>query len=816
MAAFRWNWIFYKWGMELLMQQNSCVADQGKIQLKCNAALRKIVACSIFLALVFSYIFSERSAHGLLYFSSTIFYVLLTGIENLPKMFAFIKNLYLKRRALLHPGYLQQLSIKKMLFPEFFALTSAACFLLLIFGSQHSKILNKYYGLFIPVLLLGFSSISTLFLRSTHQTIVAWRRLFIKKIYLKNPFLVKTYVLASYVLALGLVVAYSSFIFKNHLQSLDWYCFGFFDKRIVYMSYLLIMFGFLFVPYFYSAFAHRNSLPVPLKNMKLPGSFFKKVICFGIAFVIATYFWGPPWNVGLYTEGPDLHEVVHLGPLLAIKQGRIPFTEALTQYGPGTQFFQYLYLEKFGFDLLHLRESNLVFHYVFVLILFLSIWFYLKPLEAAIASAFCLIFPFTLSGFSFSATGVPIGFFGWFNGFRYLGPPVLAMAMGHLFTQNHLSRVHPFLIGCLYGFLLYMAQENFACGIVTLIVGSMLAYMSKYVTLQELRRMGFYFLLGILMILSPVFGFYIYHHQLGEFIRQYFKVSSAVVHGFSNTPWSSGVHDAWFLPYVLTPVVLFAIGFYNLYCNKKQSFLLEKNSLKTILLTISAIALYQISLFRADSSHYMATCLTLPILFGLVFCNILRGSAISKMQIIGSASLFLLFFISIYPTNLSIKTLVPVLKAPLNRYFVSAVKPSTRDQVFFERFGFYRDPNSKSCSYNAANTAEFVSEMTAIKEIVGEKATIVGPLTNNITSSIYFFADLKIGTKIIDNLLSIINSQDREKLIQEIDENHIQCLITSHLHEKEAVAFLKRFPHATQHCRVYDNNPYYILCDDSN
>lgn len=777
-----------------------------------HSTVRKWLSFCVLFSITFSYIFFIRDISAVACFILSVIYLCLIGKGSLTKFFPFMQKLYKRKRLIFYPAYLNELGLREILFPHFFTISAFTCFLLL-FVAKTLKLLrpDSIYGLFLPIWLLFAARILDSFLKSKNKRILYWRQFFVKNVYHRNPFLVKTYILASYVLAIGLVFAYSLFAFKSSLYSLEWYSYGFFDKRTVYLTYLLFMVGFLFTPYFYSAFVHSNSLPEVIKTSKATDPFWKKCICFGVAVLIATHIWGPPFNLELYTAGPDTHEVVHLAPLLAIDQGRLPFTEAQVQYGPGTQFFQYIYMKKFGFDLLHLRESFLVLHYVFTLILFLCVWFYLKPFAATIVSVFFLAFSSPLVLFGFNQDGVPWGYFGWVNGFRYLASPLLAMAMGHLFTQKVPSRMHSFFVGCMYGVLLYMAQENFSCGIFTLALGSMLAYTSKYLTLPQLKKIGLYFLLGVLLPLMPISAFYAYHHQLGEFIAQYFKVSSAVMQGFSNSSWSSGSSDPYFLAYILTPIILFAIGFYNLYCEGKNHLSIERDKLKALMLVISAIALYQISLFRADHSHFVATCLVLPILFGLVCCAIIRNPFLSKKETIGYVSAFLLFLSAIYLNKISLK--FEILTNPFYRYFVSSINNIPSGHVFFKPFGFYKDPHSKSASYNKTNTIEFISEMKAIKEIVGERSTIVTNLEGNHTSSIYFFANLKIGTKMIETLHSVINSKDREKFIEEIRNNPIQCLITNHLHEKEAVAFLERFPNAVIYRRVYDDIPYHIICD---
>ncbi|MBU6383988.1 MAG: hypothetical protein KGR16_06710 [Verrucomicrobia bacterium] len=694
-------------------------------------------------------------------------------------------------------------SIKKLLFPEVFAIAGMICFLLLAIQKMFGKpaMLKGEFGLFLPILLLGLTYVSNLFLHSAHHTVYLLRKWCIENIYRKNPFLVKTYILTSYMLAVGLIVAYSLFVFKSSLHDLDWYFFGFVNKRCQYAVYLLCVVFFLFFPYICAAFVRpRDPSLYPQRSYSLA----KRVACVVVGVLIATYFWGPPWHMDLAVSAPDPHEVVHLGPLLAIKQGKIPYSEAPIQYGPGVQLFQYFYMNHFGFDLYHLREGFFVLHFIFALIVFICIWMYFSAFEAATISLFCLCIDSILHFFSFSDAGGPIGFWGWAVGFRYLAPPLLAMAMAHQFTQSHSQRAHPFLIGCLYGCLLLMAQENFSCGICTLVLGSLLAYSSRSATFQDLKRVGFYFVLGVALSLAPVVLFYASHYQLQAFVGQYFRISSAVASGFSNTPWSSGFNHPAFLPYILTPVILFGIGFYNLYC-KRQS------DLRVLLLLVSAISLHQVSLFRADSSHFVAPCLALPILFGLIFSNTVQNSGLTWKETLGYASPFLLLISSVYSRQFNLKSFVSTIIRPSSRYFAS-VSPRPEGALFFAPFGFYRDPMSRGSTDTDACTCEYIAEMKAIQHIVGNRATIVD-FNFPCTSSLYFFANLKIGTKMIESYHSVLNRLDREEFLREIRLNPIQAFITNDLQSRETLVFLERFPQAKIHHRVLGKVPYFICVD---
>ncbi len=704
---------------------------------------------------------------------------------------------------------LQNVALKKIWAPAWFIVLSCLCITLLTIGSLlGTSISPRNYGLYLPIIFLWVGHFfcvvpSRFFLKKTNHIFL--------KIYRRYPESLKILLLFGYGACFITACLSWCLAFRSSLSYEWWNEFGFYDKRFVYGCYLLLTVVFLFFPFFLYAFKNR----APYYGRIIPDQALshyislKILIGLGITFIL----WGPPWNLTYVLNIPDLHEVVHLGPILAMKQGKIAFTEAEIQYGPGSQLFHYLYMKSQGFNLLAFRESCIFLHTLFVAFFIGCCAFYLRLSEV------CLVFLLSLSGltplllFGFDNQGLSFGFWGWFNGFRYCSPVFLSLVLWHVLYRSSWKKFHTAMAGLIHGILCYMAQENFSCGLLVLGLSCMVSLSIGLLNLRTLFMLAAWFLGGFIVAWLPVCIFYGLVGQWGLFVERYFAVSSLVVAGFSNTPWSSHYYNPFFLGYALTPFVLTAVGVFILYRRRFRTYLaLTPEEVKIIFVLSAAIALHQISLFRADDTHFRATLLALPVLLVLVGQYLYRLFS-SCPQEYGKMFLgFCLSLLVIYPIDLSFSHLGCLLEGSMKKYTVQKLLPS-EPMILFDKIGFPLPAEKVCCTYSTLTLSDYVREMTSLKDLIGDRPTIVVSMPGNITSGVYFFADLKIGTSMIESYHSLVHSPDRIRLLQQIQKNPCGCLIVENLESEEAHLFLKRFPKARIIKRFYQGVYYILLMD---
>ncbi|RZI45135.1 hypothetical protein [Candidatus Finniella inopinata] len=722
-----------------------------------------------------------------------------------------IKNLFLvfvnKRLKLFDCSILKEMPLRSLWVPAWFGIASfLAAFILALGGLFKSFCPYRNYGLYIPVLLLWATHLSFL-VNCCENPILSKAKNFLFETYRHHPQSTKLLILSSYLVSFLLALGLFFIAFKSKLYDLGWNGFGFYDKRNVYWSYQVITVVLLFILFFIYAFRNKTLITVARVAAAQQSSMLVKIFKPGLVLMIGLFLWGPPWNIFYLLNAPDTHEVVHLGSIQAIKQGKIPFTEAEIQYGPGSQLFHYLYMKFQTFDLLSFRESCFLLHGLFCLFFLACLFCYLTFFQAFTTLWMSLIGLSSITLFGFDSNGLPAGLWGWFNGFRYCGAVFLALSLGHVLFHPRLEKTHTFLVGVTFGFLCYMAQENVSCGLMTLGLCLIFSLSVKLLDLTKALILGSSFCLGFLCFWSPIIIYYNHLGQLTLFLERYFAVSSLVVQGFSNTPWSSGWSNSYFLGYILTPVLFIYVGISLLYrrpLHKKIEF--SATEVKIIFVLMAAIALHQVSLFRADDSHFKATLLALPILLVLFGEHLYKQSY--RKELIG----FCFSIIFIYPINVNLSSISSVVHNCIKRY--QPIKDTDQAiQLFFDRFGFSLSPTQQGCSYSNLSHKRHMEEMKELKALIGDRPTIVTPIAENMTSGIYFFADLTVGTSMTEFYHSLINTHDRVRFLKQVANNVYSCLIVENIESEEAKIFLKRFPCANIK-KCFYQKPYYVLLAD--
>src|SRR5262249_53555455 len=149
-----------------------------------------------------------------------------------------------------------------------------------------------------------------------------------------------------------------------------------------------------------------------------------------VAAILAWYVAGPPWHLERLHGEINGHEQVNLGPLQAIEKGYLPYVgPAASQYGPGSQFLTYAIMKWSGhFDLLSYRETGAWFHLLTAFGMFVTAALFLDGWMMAPLVLLALAYS-PLGFFYFLPGGQLEGFYGWANGFRYMGAMIALAAL---------------------------------------------------------------------------------------------------------------------------------------------------------------------------------------------------------------------------------------------------------------------------------------------------------------------------------------------------------------------------------------------------
>lgn len=244
-----------------------------------------------------------------------------------------------------------------------------------------------------------------------------------------------------------------------------WREYGLLNKRWLVGLYGLALVAFLVLPVFVQKILgwadHADIPPQPVPG---PGrSYLVRMAAPLIVAAVVLLVAGPPWNLDRHHRGIDHHEQVHLGAIQAIHKGFVPYVgPASTQYGPGSQAFQYTYMALArDFSIVSHRESFLALHLVaFSAVAFLALGL-MGFWPAILVIALSMIYS-PLSFYQPTGDGAFGDMFGWANDVRYLGTIIVVPALAWLARMKAPRAAGRWAVatGFAWGVLAWMSQEN--------------------------------------------------------------------------------------------------------------------------------------------------------------------------------------------------------------------------------------------------------------------------------------------------------------------------------------------------------------------
>ena len=617
----------------------------------------------------------------------------------------------------------------------------------------------------------------------------------------------KPYLLAVQTGMLGLWAPAYLYVWRTKWEDYNW---GdlFLNKRWVMALYWMAVGTFLVLPHVWArTWGRPPGLPSPGRPRR------PAPLTILACAVLAWYAAGPPWHLEHNHREIDGHEQVNLGPLQAIEKGYLPYTgPASSQYGPGSEMLTFAVMKWGGhFDLLSYREAGAVLHLLtafgicLTAALFLEGWM-LVPL-------FLLALAYSPLGFFYwKPNGALEGFYGWANGLRYLGA---ALFLGGLPVVLRARAAAAVALGAGLGLFCFMSQENLSTAVSAAVLLYALLWLTGTHTLTELARTAARAIAGFVAVWIPVLIAYAAHGALGALARGYLLFGAGVAHGFLNSWWLSPADSPQYHAYLYTGALLIAIGMCTLFDFREGRLRgpLDAKQARLLAFVCAAASAYSVSLFRSDSWHTRNTTAALPFVLLLAFWDLPQWTVRAGWPRWTLRAGFAAVALWVYPLIGEYTLhLYGELKAPLRRFAAYQAPPSAPDdpRIPFQRVTRNLSDEPLVCEGSVSMRA-FLEEMSALREIVGTRRTMVIAFPAVYPGLINFVADLTPAPHFMarEMIMADMMPESVAWLMSHIEQ--YDCIITDDLEDPETAAFRAHYTNAQVVTRSLGGDEYYIV-----
>jgi hypothetical protein len=595
------------------------------------------------------------------------------------------------------------------------------------------------------------------------------------------------------------------FLTANTPQSIEWYTYGYLDKRWILLAYWLCVASTLFVPLL--ALRGRSFWPADATSPSTP-LHSKGWLRVTVALSAYGLWLGPPWNLELLALPMEWHELVHLGPLQALIVGKQFYLESGTQYGPGMQMLSLHYLENFGISLLSFREFWLWTNFVGGL--FVVAWMarLFPPLPLLLGMlAFRFLSPFYF--FRAVEGGSYAFFFGSASCARYAGAIHAVLALGWVLGRpppKNSSATRPgeriflLLSGMIWACFAQLSQENLGCGLAGIGLLGAFAWITRA---GETRRLlgiftsfGAGFVIGILPILSLFAG----AGELDEFLRRYFEIGSYIAKGYQNTPFQ----EPWFSPagllYRAVPpaaLLIFLVAALDRRLSRSQR-------VTTAAVAILSLACFATALLRSDESHILLATTPVGLLVAAAFSLLLRDLAAPASRLLASLALLPLL------ACVQLPALEDLASEPLAKLRAFASINQTRE-VIGGRVGYRFDLDAPYSVFSELSLGEFLDLNQRIREKVGTRPVVISSAIGH-RGHWYFFADLYPQMPDPEPPMTIVNSRLRAHYLADLDRRGIPCLVSTRPQDGEFLLYQQQEGAREEWILPTREQAFYVSC----
>ena len=473
----------------------------------------------------------------------------------------------------------------------------------------------------------------------------------------------------------------------------------------------------------------------------------------------------------------DIHELVHLTPLLKILRGGVPFVEARTQYGAGHQLLTYLVMTGTEFSLRGFR-----------------IWFFLSniAIEGLKLGLLVLVLGFWrgLAAVVLSLLFMPLGmmqFSGWYVLVRWFDPLVVGLVMPLIVWHQpalRTSLISIAALGAASGCLAIVSQENFSTGLVTgcliLVAAFGLGRLSVREALALLGAFASCHILVFVGLMAAIVG----TSNLGLALGYAFALGGHWAKGLANTPWSSP-SSPWTTAFYASPPLVLALSAITLYSRRQLDARLERHRGQLVGMAAASASLIPITLLRSDEAHFIGPAMTLPALIALAVLTVpalLTGRPLYRESI---RAIMIVFFAVIYLLPLGMNAiatrLTPDLPGAMRgiavlRDFATTMGERDDPFLFDRRAGIALREDAICCQRPELTLTQFRARLEEIKRVVGARPTFID-LSWPGAGMTYFFADLTLTDAPPELAMTLWLRSDLEELKATLASSPPECVL---------------------------------------
>lgn len=509
----------------------------------------------------------------------------------------------------------------------------------------------------------------------------------------------------------------------------------------------------------------------------------------------------------------DSHELVHLGGFQSIKQGGLPFIDARTQYGPGQQIVSYELMQATEFTVRGARLAHLLIN----------------------LATIAVFFGVTLFGFGWAVGGAVIlvalfisplqvtTMVGWGLLERWMAPYLVGvLAPMILWSGMRVSRQRLALavlgIGC--GVLAWMSQENASTSVITLALVMSGAVMWRRTSARDALLGGAVYVAAMVTTLLVLLAALVGPGHLGQALALYRSGSGLVFAGITNTPWSpantyltapglergaaehligwklSQLIYGWRAAYYFTPLVIAVTAALCLYLPRRDERSgSDLRSAQLLGVIAAAVPLHLLNFFRADSTHFVGTSTALAALMVLSVVAIpMRLPVGTKLRALAGVALAIGFFLA-YPflstrTEFSFREAANPARTLDGVRLITGAWGSSRTAtasrtggLLERRLGYVPKLDESCCRSNKLSYAQLGDAMKDINAATAGRSVVVDSKKNyspigTVASAVYFLADLRVGTRYVEPMMSIWTDADIAAAKQDLLDLRPECLVT--------------------------------------
>lgn len=513
-------------------------------------------------------------------------------------------------------------------------------------------------------------------------------------------------------------------------------------------------------------------------------------ILFGLTAAVVTY--SPDTLQIIHRASVNIHEAVHLGPLLSIDQGNTAYVEARTQYGPGHQLVTYALMKGIDFSMAGFRISFLLLNFlaqfaVYAIAFFSLGWF---------GGILCVLFAQVI------LSGSALSFVGWAVLLRWMGPVAVGALLPLIIWGNGsriLRLVQTSVLGAGCGVVSWYSQENFSTCMITAAIVYAAAFSRKSLSLADSILALLVFCTSLATIFLALLAFTVGAANLQEAIPLPFKTGSYWLKGVANTYWAD-TENPYTRAFRFTSILALATTGLALYSRRQAAPSGERNVALVLGTSAAVISVIPITLMRSDQWHFVGPISSVvPVWMAatLVFLPGILSSrpAIREAFRVGMAAVFLFTYIA----PISIANMKPRVLPDVRVSWERASdlwdvlfhwERVSSTSVFDRRMGQILAADQR-CNRDL-DCGELRTWFREVNErIAGRSAFVASEFWSIPDSSIYFFADLKIGTLEPSNYISIYTKPDLERTHELLSKNIPECVVSNdHIGKFGLTAFL--------------------------